>query len=207
MGDLRYQLGDEVVKVASTAAVATDPSLVVALSPNSPTPFATLTKGTQGATGITVQNLVDAGRNQTNYFMASQVISTAVEALQSLTGFKGNAAVAATTTPAVVTTAKTYRINRIIIAYVGIATAGAIQVNLRVNTAGVALVTSPLVDSWLVGSNSIAAGVVETIVLDFPDGVEFAAGAGIGITVLGIGATGVAAITGYAKISIAGFEY
>lgn len=167
----------------------------------------TITKGTQGAIGVTVQDLKDAGRNQTNYFMAAQVVSTATEALQSLTGYKSGAAVTATTTPAVVTTAKTYRINKVVITYVGIATAGAIQVNLRANTAGVVAIGSPLVDSWLVGANAVAAGVAETIVIDIPDGLEFAAGTGIGITVLGVGATGTAAITGYAKISVSGYEY
>ena len=38
MADQRQQIPDQVVKSASTAAAATDPSLVVALSPNSPLP-------------------------------------------------------------------------------------------------------------------------------------------------------------------------
>jgi len=167
----------------------------------------TLTKGTQGAGGFSVQDLKDSGRNATNYFMAAQVVSTATEALQSLTGYKGGVAVAATTTPAVVTTGKTYRVQRITITYVAIATAGAIQVNLRANLAGVVAVTSPLVDSWLVGAGAATAGVTETVQIDIPDGMEFAAGTGIGITVLGVGATGTAAITGYAKVSVGGYEY
>lgn len=36
MADIRQQIPDEVIKAASTAALATDPSLVVQLSPNSP---------------------------------------------------------------------------------------------------------------------------------------------------------------------------
>ena len=38
MADIRQQIPDEVIKPGSTAAVASDPSLVVAHSPNSPTP-------------------------------------------------------------------------------------------------------------------------------------------------------------------------
>lgn len=167
----------------------------------------TITKGTQGSTGLTTQNLKDAGRNVTNYFMASQVISTATEALQSLTGYKGGVAVGATTTPAVVTSAKTYRINRICITYVAILTAGTIQINLRANLSGVATVTSPLVESWLVGAPSAVAGISNTTTIDIPDGMEFPAGTGLGLTVLGVGATGTAAIVGYAKVSMSGFEY
>jgi hypothetical protein len=191
---------------AVTVAQATPANLTATVTPIA------LTKGTQGATGFTVQDLKDAGRNQTNYFMAAQVQSTATETLQSLTGYKGGIAVAATTTPAVVTAGKTYRINRIVISYESIVTTvGVIQVNLRANLTGVALVTSPLVDSWLVGSTTAAsvavAGNTETIVITFPDGIEFSAGTGIGITVLGLSVLGVAAAVGYAKISIGGYEY
>ena len=42
MADLRQQIPDEVIKAANTAATAADPSLVVALSPNSPMPTAAL---------------------------------------------------------------------------------------------------------------------------------------------------------------------
>jgi hypothetical protein len=166
-----------------------------------------VTKGTQGANGFATQDLKDAGRNQTNYFMAAQVVSTATDTLQSLTGYKAGAAVTATTTPAVVTTAKTYRINRIVITYVAIATIGAIQVSLRANTAGVVAIGSPLVDSWVVGTSSATAGVASTAVIDIPDGMEFAAGTGVGISVLGLSATGVAAAVGYAKVSVSGYEY
>ena len=167
----------------------------------------TITKGTQATTGFTVQELKDAGRNQTNYFMAAQVITTAAEVLQSLTGYKGGAAVTATTTPAVVTTGKTYRINRITITYVAVATAGSALVTLRCNLAGVVALGSPLVDSWLVGGPSATAGATQTVQFDFPDGIEIPAAAGIGIGVTGIGATGTAAIVGYVKVSVGGFEY
>ena len=170
------------------------------------TPIA-ITKGTQGATGFTMQNLKDAGRNVTNYFMAAQVVSTATDTLQSLTGYKSNAAVTATTTPAVVTSGKIYRIQKITATYIGIATIGSIQISLRANTGGVVAIGSPLVASWNVGASAATAGVAQTIVLDIPDGLEFAAGTGIGISVLGQGATGTAAAVGYAKVTILGYEY
>lgn len=167
----------------------------------------TLTKGTQAATGLSTQDLKDAGRNQTNYYMAAPVLSTATAALQSLTGYKAGALVAATTTPAVVTAAKVYRLNRITITYIAVATAGSILVALRAQVAGVVLITSPVVDSWVVGSASATAGTTQTIVIDLPDGIEFAAGVGVGISVVGLGATGAAAVAGYASVSIGGYEY
>jgi hypothetical protein len=171
----------------------------------------TLTKGTQGTTGVSTQDLKDAGRNQTNYFMAALVAGTSTEALQSMTGYKSGAAVTATTTPAVVTTAKTYRIQSISITYVWLATAAEAQVNLRANTAGVVAIGSPLVASWVIGEAEAAtaavAGGAQTIVIPFPDGMEFAAGTGIGITVLGQSATGTAVASGFVKVTVTGYEY
>ena len=207
MSDVRQQQPDEVVKIAGAAAGAADAALVVALSPNSPAPLPALAKGAQGATGVSTQDLKDAGRNQSNLFMAAQVVSTAADALQVLTGYKSGAAVVATATPAVVSTGKTYRATRISITYIGVVTAGAILVTLRCNVAGLVTLASPAVDSWLVGGNAAVAGVAETIVIDMPDGSEFPAGAGLGVSVLGVGATGVAAAVGYAKVSVGGFEY
>jgi|ERR1700722_3595555 len=169
----------------------------------------TLTKGTQGAAGFTVQELKDAGRNQTNYFMAAQVVSTATETLQSLTGYKSGALVAATATPAVVTVGKTYRIQRITMTSIAATAIGAIQVQLRANTGGVVAITSPVVDSWVLGgtTSTFVAGDTETVNIDIPDGMEFAAGTGIGITVLGIAPGGGAQAGNFAKVSVVGFEY
>src|SRR5207245_1808007 len=105
----------------------------------------TLTKGTQGSTGVSTQDLKDAGRNQTNYFMVLPLITANTDALQSLTGYKANAAVGATTTPAVVTAGKTYRITGVTITYVSIATAGSVQFTLRFNSASTVAIGSPAV--------------------------------------------------------------
>lgn len=170
-----------------------------------------ITVGTQGLFGYSTQDLKDAGRNQTNYFMATQVITTITDTLQSLTGFKSSAAVAATTTPVVVTTFKTYRIHSITIDYTTIVTTpGSVRFTLRVNTAGVVAITSPAVCTWEVGEPSgIApiAGKKNTVTIPLPEGIEFAAGSGIGVSMVGIGATGAAAIVGYGRITINGFEY
>lgn len=164
-------------------------------------------KGTQGAYGVSVQQFKDTGRNITNYYMANQIITTNIDVLMSLTGYKSGAAVATTTTPAVVTAGKTYRINAITMTYVGTTTAGTCHFTLRANTGGVVALASPAVNEWIVGGLNTTAGVTQTVCLSFPDGIEFAAGTGIGVSIQGFGATGTAAAVGYGQISITGYEY
>ena len=170
------------------------------------TPIA-ITKGTQGATGFTVQDLKDAGRNQSNLFMVNQLVTTATDTLLSLTGYKSGAAVGATTTPAVVTAGKTYRITSITMTYIAITTAGTAHFTLRANTSGVVAITSPIVNEWTIGGPSATAGVSQTVSIPIPDGMEFAAGTGIGVSMQGFGATGTAVGVGYGQIAIYGYEY
>ena len=167
----------------------------------------TLTKGTQGGTGFSVQELKDSGRNVTNYYMPLQIVTTTTDTLQSLTGYKSGATVTATTTPAVVTAGKTYRVQSITMTYVAIATAGTATFTLRANTGGVVAIGSPAVNNWVVGGISATAGVTEELNVDFPDGLEFAAGTGIGVSMIGRGSTGTATAVGYGIISITGYEY
>ena len=208
-------IGTVNLSAAQTLATVTTVGAVTAITNALPTGTnsigtiqqAVLTKGTQGATGVTSQDLKDAGRNQTNYFMVLPIVTTATDALQSLTGFKSAAAVAATTTPAVVTAAKIYRINSVTITYVAVVTAGTAKFTLRANPAGVVAITSPAVSNWTIGGAAAVAGVAETVQISFPDGLEFPAGTGIGISVVGLSALQVAAAVGYAQISVQGYEY
>lgn len=217
---------------AGVVAVAGDNPLVVTLHPSSAPTAAqpvtgtfwqatqpvsgtvsvtppTLTKGTQGATGFSTQDLKDSGRNQTNYFHAAPIITTTGEVMQSLTGYKSGAAVGATVTPAVVTAGKTYRITRVTINYTAATVIGGALIRLRANLSGTGVVTSPLVETWQIGVPAIfTAGAMNTVVMDYPEGLEFAAGTGIAVGVIGAGAvptTGT--VTGYVQISIEGYEY
>jgi hypothetical protein len=168
----------------------------------------TSAKGTQTARAVGVQELKDAGRNVTNYFMALPILTTAADVLMSLTGYKSGAAVGATTTPAVVTAGKTYRITSITIIYIATATAGEVRVSLRANTGGVVAVGSPVVCSWVIGAGTPAtAGSSQTVSLAVPEGVEFAAGTGVGITIAGVSVVGVLAVAGYGQVALAGYEY
>ena len=115
----------------------------------------------------------DIGRNTTNYFMKAQTLSSAKDTLQSLVGYKSGAEVAATTTPAVVTTGKTYRVNHIVVTYVTVSKVGSVIVSLRANTGGLVSIASPIVNSWQVGGSTSSVGATQTIVIPFPDGLEF----------------------------------
>lgn len=218
------------IKAASTAAVAADPAIVVALSPNNTATLtaettkvigtvniaaaqtlavqqAALTKGTQGATGITVQALNDAGRNPIHFYTVIPVLTSATDTLQSLTGTKSGATVTATTTPAVVTTGKTFRVTRLAATYVATATSGYGVVRLRFNTAGVAAITSPVAATITVGAGTPAtANSLGFEEASLAEGWEFAAATGVGISVQGFSAVTATAV-GYITVSITGYEY
>lgn len=159
------------------------------------------------AVALPVKELKDAGRNVTNYFMAAGIAATAAEVMQALTGYKGGVAVAATATPAVVTAGKTYRLMAILLSFQSLATVTAASIRLRCNLTGVAIVTSPLVASWVIGSSAAVAGVTTTLAILFPDGMEFPAGAGLAIGVLGLSTIGAAAASGFVTVSLQGYEY
>lgn len=210
MGSTAATVGSKTSANSIPVVVASDQGAVPVSGTVTVTPPA-LTKGTQGATGFSTQDLKDAGRNQTNYYMVIQIVTTATDALLALTGYKGGILVAATTTPAVVTANKTYRINSITLEYTSIVTTeGSVRFTLRANTGGVVAIGSPVVCVWEVGQPGTGvsvAGKKNTITIPFPDGLEFAAGTGIGISQVGLSPVGAAAIAGYGRATINGYEY
>jgi hypothetical protein len=185
------ELGNGPVAVNEIAGVATSP----------------LVKGTQGTNGFTVQALHDAGRNKVHYFMAVPIITTATDTLVSLTGYTDAAgAVAATTTPAVITTGKKFRLTGITIAYINVTAEVSGEVNLRVNNGGVVAITSPVVESWETGNNGRGTAG-EAFAYNIPLDMEFNAGSGLGISIIGRSTTMAAAAGGYVKVSLTGYEY
>lgn len=164
-------------------------------------------KGTQGANFLPTQDAKDAGRNPVHYYMLIPVLTSATDALQSLTGTKGGVTVLATATPAVVTTGKTFRVTRIAATYIATATSGYGLIRFRFNTAGVVAITSPVAATLAVGSSApTTANATDTEEASLADGWEFAAGTGIGISVQGFAAvTGTA--VGYILVSLTGYEY
>lgn len=164
-------------------------------------------KGTQGANAIPVQSLRDAGRQNVCYFMTLPILSTATDALMSLTGYVNNAAVTATTTPAVVPAGKTFRVTAITATYVAVATAGTVKFSIRFNTAGVVAIGSPVWTALIIGGPAAAAGVATVLDIGFPEGTDFPAAGGIGVSMVGLSATQAAAAVGYGQIAIYGYYF
>lgn len=162
--------------------------------------------GTPATRFVAVQDYKDASRVRNLFFTASRVQATATDALISLTGFRTASQVAATTTPAIIVTGKNYRISAITISYISTATVGSAVVNLRVAQVGPVLITSPIMQSWEVGTTGATAGNVSTTHITFPDGLVVYVSAGIGVSIQGLDATGTPAVTGFVKFSMVGME-
>jgi hypothetical protein len=176
------------VKAGSTAAAAADPAAVVSLSPNSALPAGanaigtvtvtppTLTKGSQGATGFSVQNLYDAGRTAISFY-ANNVASgtTTTETLITLTQSSGTGATSSASTYTI-TNGKRLRLTEIQVASRGNATA-TIQstvFNLRLNTAGACVVTSTPILMGIQSATAAVASAWDRVTLPIPDGYEIA---------------------------------
>jgi hypothetical protein len=197
------------VKAASTAAAAADPALAVSLSPNSPVPLPTLTKGTQGSTGVSTQDLKDAGR--TTIALTIEVAAAATsEALATVTESR-NGAATATFTSKVITSGKRIRFQCIAMALETLGSGTAPQrvyLRLRVNTAGATTASSPEQGVWCCINNAAIVKSGAIAIYDLPDGFEFL---GDGTATYGLTLTFpdwvTSTATVQAKISIQAFEY
>jgi hypothetical protein len=136
----------------------------------------TLTKGTQGTTGVSVQALEDAGRTHVNYYATAVAAgATGVETILTLTKASGTSATATATTE-VPASGKTFRITSITFASRGNATATA-QVttfNFRINTGGACVVTSTPITFSARTATAAVASDWDRFQLPLPDGYEIA---------------------------------
>ena len=176
-------------RVRSSGALSGTPAIVIRLSAGSGAIFlnasipagtnslgtvqqATLTKGTQGATGVSTQDLKDAGRVAISFTAEFSPIAV-TEAMLSLSVSKDGAA-PSTTTSYVITTGKRLRITSIC-SFVENTLGTSIQrayLRMRFAATGGALITSPL----QMTVPTAAAGAVKSIATSFediPDGLEF----------------------------------
>ena len=163
---------------------------------------ATLTKGTQGATGVSTQDLKDAGRV---IFSAAVVIAgvttVTTEALLSMVPTRdGVAGAAIATFP--VTANKRLRITGVTVGFISTAVAVlSMRFALRMNPSGAATATSPILRILALDSGAALAQAGNGMTVDFPDGIEFSGTHQFGLTQIGN------AITGTCWASITGFEY
>jgi hypothetical protein len=79
---------------------------------------------------------------------------------------------------------------------------------LRANSGGVVAIGSAAIVTHVVGAGTPGtAGSSQSEAIPIPDGLEFVAGTGIGISMVGLGVTMAAAVAGYGKCTIYGYEY
>lgn len=169
-------------------------------------------KGTQGAFALATQDLKDSGRNARHFMLDAFTAAPAVEAVQSVVQWYNNAAVAGTTQPVVIPAGKTLRLIGWSISTKSLATVGSAVVRVRVNTAGLGVLASPLVFSFEAGSRSGATtvamtGGMDTLFGSFPEGFEIPAGAGLSFSMAGYGPTGTLAVQGVTRFGVYGYEY
>lgn len=148
-----------------------------------------------------------------NFLFDVFTAAPAADAMQSVTQWYSNAAVATTVSPAVVPAGKILRLTSWGVETKSLATVGSVVLRLRANTAGTAVIGSPLVTSLAAGSQSGATTIAMTGgfsqgIQDFgEDGLEFTAGTGIGFSLAGYGPAGVLALQGVTRFWATGFEY
>ena len=206
------------IKAPSTAAVASDPSAVMALSPNTPLPTGgntigrvtqqVITKGTQGTSGVTTQDLKDSGRSARNIILDSYSVVGTAETLMTMSYSADNGTLT-TGTSYNVTVGKRFRIQSIsagLHTITGNTTAINVIVRIRANNVGVGIVTSPVQLVIPVQGTASTNQAITPVQIAIPDGWEFVAGAGIAVTT---SCSGFVATTAAPKvdITIIGYEY
>lgn len=167
----------------------------------------TLTKGTQGSTGYSVQRLQDASRTHVNFY-ASGVASgsTGTETAITMTKSSGTSSTSSAAS-FVVTSGKTYRITSITFGTRGNAT-GTAEVStfvIRINTGGgVTTSSTPVVLSARSGAAATALAY-DRISIDLADGYEIA---GDGTLQFGVTANSVFSTNAPTwDVLITGYEY
>ncbi|MDQ3024567.1 MAG: hypothetical protein M3R04_09335 [bacterium] len=166
----------------------------------------TLTKGTQGSTGFSVQRIQDAGRTAISLWATGVTAgTTATEALVTFT--RSTVAGAATTSANtfVITSGKTFRITAIVVAARNMAaTVATTLFTLRINTAGAVATTSPAAIS-LRCATAATINFIDRVDFEPPDGIEIA---GNGTIQFGLSVNPVWTTTASQyDVNITGYEY
>jgi hypothetical protein len=158
----------------------------------------TMTKGTQGSTGLSVQDLKDAGRVQ-KIFSASFTAAT-TEALIALTPIADGTA-AATGTSFTVTSGKRLRLQSLSVSTRNAGAAGqGVVCNLRVAASGAVTASSPLAATCAAGTYLAIANVTNGNCVTFPDGLELSGTMQLGISQIGTATAG-------NTVTLIGYEY
>jgi len=171
----------------------------------------TITKGTQGSTGYSTQDLKDSGRVTIAWTVNQFVTTQTAEALLTVTESRDGAATT-TFTSKTITNGKRLRLQSIsfIVAAGGSAPAiSRVTIRIRVNTAGATTTSSPVQFIGAQGITAAAKAMGPTFVQDWPDGLEFL---GDGTKTIGVTIDSLDWVTGTNtpqlwSLTITGFEY
>jgi hypothetical protein len=196
LGSTAPTVGQKTMASALPVSIASDQSAIAVTAP-------TLTKGTQGANGWSVQDLKDSGRVG-KIWSATAVATVTSEALITLTPYSDFTS-ASTGTSFGVTSGKRLRIQQIVVTVRATSTVnvGGI-VRLRGLPTGATLVGSPVLASIGCMSSNLATAVIGNALtgkIDFPDGFELSGSQTFGLTQL------FSATTATIDVHIIGFEY
>lgn len=191
--------------IVSCCATVASAQSGVSVSGNIDNPaFPTLTKGSQGATGLSVQELKDAGRTLVT-ITADAVTPATSDTLVTVVKLVGDTSTSGVTTYAV-TSGKTLRLTSIWLGFTSsTTTANKIRVRLRTLSSGACIATSPLIATWELAlpTGTLAANSGQSISeFVFPDGLEFSGSTrNICFSAIGVAANGTL------TISLLGYEY
>jgi hypothetical protein len=167
----------------------------------------TLTKGTQGANGWSMQALKDAGRTAKRFYATAQASgTTGTETAITLTASSQDSATS-TGTSFTPTNGKTFRITNISFATRGhnTATAQATTFSLRMNTAGAVTTTSTPILLQARSATPATANAWDRFTIEIPDGIEIY---GDGTKQWGVTANAVFSSNAPTwDVTIIGFEY
>ncbi len=200
----QYQRGVTMIDLTSGTSTGTMQTSIASLST---TALPTLTKGTQGTTGFSVQQFKDAGRSHQRYYATAVAAgTTTTETAISLTLSTENAATssAASWIPS---NNKKFRITYMSFATRGhsTATAQTTTFNLRMNTSGAVTTTSTPILLAMRSATAAVASAWDRVVVEIPDGMEIS---GDGTRQWGV--TAAATYTTNAPtwdVTIIGYEY
>lgn len=156
-----------------------------------------ITKGTQGATGFTVQDLKDSGRKYI-VITLDTIAGITTEALATMSINAGGTVTSAT--QYTVTAGKTLRLQFFGTSVKNTSTV-ATDSRVRVRTAATVAATSPIIVANECGTPAAVANVGATDESPFPDGLEIAAGQQIGISHIE------SATTSTVSANLIGYEY
>lgn len=161
----------------------------------------TLTKGTQGSTGFSVQDLKDSGRTYITLY-AQNITGVTTEALATFTKNVGGTTTTGQTAYTI-TSGKTFRIQALSV-QINNTTTTANNIVVNVRSAASVAASSPLVASCGAASAAAVATVKGFAQVQFPDGVEIAGNGSIQIGVSHLENVTTAAI---ASFTLVGYEY